>query len=158
MKSRPADKSAEGSNRVPTLQDQQLLTLLDESYGTTNVDGGDASYIASGSWLPESERAFEQRLAHLAQQHNFKTTMLTDKQVLQLEHELSEQQELRSSQPATSYNRLSKPFKTAEVSDVRYENIAIHNATQWSIWIGPQQAIYSGACSLLWPWVPGTSH
>eukprot|EP00660_Eupelagonema_oceanica_P007966 gene7966-15690_t len=33
----------------------------------------------------------------------------------------------------------------------------MESPTQWPIWIGPQQAIYSGACSLLWPSTPGTS-
>jgi polygalacturonase len=43
---------------------------------------------------------------------------------------------------------------TAEISDVLYENIQIHNASQWSIWIGPQQAAFKDACSLLWPFIP----
>ena len=36
-----------------------------------------------------------------------------------------------------------------------YENIRIENASQWPIWIGPQQAVYHDQCSLLWPFVPG---
>jgi hypothetical protein len=46
---------------------------------------------------------------------------------------------------------------TGEITDVLYENILINNASQWSIWIGPQQAGYKHACSLLWPFIPGTS-
>ncbi|EGD82886.1 hypothetical protein PTSG_03517 [Salpingoeca rosetta] len=40
---------------------------------------------------------------------------------------------------------------TGSISDVLYENITIYNPTQWAIWIGPQQAGYKHACSLLWP-------
>eukprot|EP00043_Microstomoeca_roanoka_P003609 m.44775 g.44775 ORF g.44775 m.44775 type:complete len:440 (+) comp12130_c0_seq1:309-1628(+) len=40
---------------------------------------------------------------------------------------------------------------TGEITDVLYQNITIYNPTQWAIWIGPQQAGYQGACSLLWP-------
>eukprot|EP00056_Hartaetosiga_gracilis_P006791 m.100842 g.100842 ORF g.100842 m.100842 type:complete len:448 (-) comp12559_c0_seq1:1399-2742(-) len=40
---------------------------------------------------------------------------------------------------------------TGEITDVLYHNITIYNPTQWAIWIGPQQAGYGGACSLLWP-------
>ena len=36
-----------------------------------------------------------------------------------------------------------------------YENVVMDEPEQWSIWIGPQQAIYGGACSLFWPYVPG---
>ncbi|CAF1056545.1 unnamed protein product [Didymodactylos carnosus] len=35
---------------------------------------------------------------------------------------------------------------TGEISDVLYENIQINNVSQWSIWIGPQQAGFKGAC------------
>ena len=42
---------------------------------------------------------------------------------------------------------------TGEIRDVLYENIVIDNPTQWAVWIGPQQAVYDGACSLLWPYV-----
>lgn len=45
---------------------------------------------------------------------------------------------------------------TGEITNVTYENILINNASQWAIWIGPQQAGYKDACSLLWPFVPGT--
>lgn len=44
---------------------------------------------------------------------------------------------------------------TGEITDVLYENIVLTQPEQWAIWIGPQQAIYSGACSLAWPFVPG---
>merc|ERR1711907_719663 len=37
------------------------------------------------------------------------------------------------------------------MGDVLYTNITIVHPTQWAIWIGPQQAGYRGACSLLWP-------
>ncbi|KRX05518.1 Pectin lyase fold/virulence factor [Pseudocohnilembus persalinus] len=40
---------------------------------------------------------------------------------------------------------------TGEISDVLYKNITMFQPTQWPIWIGPQQASYEGACSLLWP-------
>jgi hypothetical protein len=40
---------------------------------------------------------------------------------------------------------------TGEIRDVLYQNITMYNPTQWAIWIGPQQAGYSNACSLLWP-------
>ena len=40
---------------------------------------------------------------------------------------------------------------TGEISDVLYQNITIYNPTQWAVWIGPQQASYATACSLLWP-------
>jgi len=46
---------------------------------------------------------------------------------------------------------------TGEITDILYENILISNASQWSIWIGPQQAAFPGACSLLWPFLPETS-
>lgn len=46
--------------------------------------------------------------------------------------------------------------ETGEITDVTYENILIRNASQWSIWIGPQQAGYKDACSLAWPFIPGT--
>lgn len=46
---------------------------------------------------------------------------------------------------------------TGEITDILYENIQIHNASQWAIWIGPQQAGFKGACSLLWPFVPGAA-
>ena len=54
-------------------------------------------------------------------------------------------------------SRPGKPGETGEITDVTYENILINNASQWSIWIGPQQAGYKDACSLLWPFVPTTS-
>eukprot|EP01006_Ploeotia_vitrea_P059948 TRINITY_DN75042_c0_g1_i1.p1 TRINITY_DN75042_c0_g1~~TRINITY_DN75042_c0_g1_i1.p1 ORF type:complete len:493 (-),score=16.00 TRINITY_DN75042_c0_g1_i1:28-1506(-) len=41
------------------------------------------------------------------------------------------------------------------ITDILYQNITLYRPEQWAIWIGPQQAIYSGACSLLWP-DPGT--
>ena len=44
--------------------------------------------------------------------------------------------------------------ETASISNILYENITIHNATQWSFWLGPQQASYDGACSLFWPFLP----
>eukprot|EP00055_Hartaetosiga_balthica_P015670 m.94148 g.94148 ORF g.94148 m.94148 type:complete len:450 (-) comp8922_c0_seq6:2883-4232(-) len=40
---------------------------------------------------------------------------------------------------------------TGEITDVLYHNITIYNPTQWAVWIGPQQAGYEGACSLVWP-------
>ncbi|CAF1204769.1 unnamed protein product [Adineta steineri] len=46
---------------------------------------------------------------------------------------------------------------TGEITDILYESIQIHNASQWAIWIGPQQAAFKGACSLLWPFIPETS-
>jgi polygalacturonase len=45
---------------------------------------------------------------------------------------------------------------TGEITDILYENIQINNASQWAIWIGPQQAAFKGACSLLWPFIPET--
>ncbi|UJR17717.1 hypothetical protein I4U23_004615 [Adineta vaga] len=44
---------------------------------------------------------------------------------------------------------------TGEISNILYENIQIYNASQWAIWLGPQQAAFKGACSLLWPFIPG---
>jgi len=38
---------------------------------------------------------------------------------------------------------------TGEITDILYENIQINNASQWAIWIGPQQAAFKGVCSLL---------
>lgn len=32
-----------------------------------------------------------------------------------------------------------------------FENVTIIRPTQWSVWIGPQQAIYAGSCALTWP-------
>ena len=46
---------------------------------------------------------------------------------------------------------------TGEITDILYENIQINNASQWAIWIGPQQAAFKGACSLLWPFIPEAS-
>eukprot|EP00730_Choanoeca_flexa_P000983 TRINITY_DN10428_c0_g1_i1.p1 TRINITY_DN10428_c0_g1~~TRINITY_DN10428_c0_g1_i1.p1 ORF type:complete len:431 (+),score=90.49 TRINITY_DN10428_c0_g1_i1:1228-2520(+) len=46
---------------------------------------------------------------------------------------------------------------TGEIRDVLYQNITIYNPTQWAIWIGPQQAGYKDACSLLWPEDPFSS-
>jgi len=46
------------------------------------------------------------------------------------------------------------PKGTGSITDILYQNITIHNSSQWSIWIGPQQAIYSKACNLLWPFDP----
>jgi hypothetical protein len=43
---------------------------------------------------------------------------------------------------------------TGEITNILYENITIINATQWPIWIGPQQAIYQDSCSLFWPFMP----
>ena len=43
---------------------------------------------------------------------------------------------------------------TGEIKDILYENIIMDEPTQVPIWIGPQQAVYTGACSLLWPEVP----
>ena len=43
------------------------------------------------------------------------------------------------------------PPDTGEITDITYQNITINNPTQWAIWIGPQQAAFEGACSLLWP-------
>jgi len=51
-------------------------------------------------------------------------------------------------------SRPGKPGETGEITDVLYENILIRNASQWSIWIGPQQASYKEACSLIWPFFP----
>ncbi|CAF0775861.1 unnamed protein product [Adineta ricciae] len=53
-------------------------------------------------------------------------------------------------------SRPGLPGHTGEITNVTYENILINNASQWSIWIGPQQAGYKEACSLLWPFVPKT--
>jgi len=50
-------------------------------------------------------------------------------------------------------SRPGNPGDTGEITDVLYENIEINNASQWAIWIGPQQASYAGACSLLWPFL-----
>ena len=44
--------------------------------------------------------------------------------------------------------------KTGQITNVLYENITMDRPTQVPIWIGPQQAIYHGACSLLWPQIP----
>jgi len=46
------------------------------------------------------------------------------------------------------------PTDTGEITNILYQNITIKNASQWSLWIGPQQAIYAGACNLLWPDIP----
>ena len=46
--------------------------------------------------------------------------------------------------------------RSGEITDITYKNITIVNSTQWPVWIGPQQAIYEGACSLLWPFTPFT--
>ncbi len=43
--------------------------------------------------------------------------------------------------------------ETGEIRDILYENIQIYNASQWAIWIGPQQAGFKGACSLLLPFI-----
>jgi len=43
---------------------------------------------------------------------------------------------------------------TGQITNVLYENIVMDKPTQVPIWIGPQQAVYNGACSLLWPEVP----
>jgi len=51
----------------------------------------------------------------------------------------------------------SHPGTTGEVSHILYDNITIFNASQWALWLGPQQAAYSGDCSLLWPFLPGTT-
>lgn len=51
-------------------------------------------------------------------------------------------------------SRPGAPGHTGEITDVLYENILIRNASQWSIWIGPQQASYKEACSLIWPFFP----
>lgn len=41
-----------------------------------------------------------------------------------------------------------------KISNISYENIQINNnASQWTFWIGPQQAAIKGACSLLWPFI-----
>ena len=45
---------------------------------------------------------------------------------------------------------------TGEISNILYEDIVIENAEQWAFWIGPQQAGYKGACSLAWPYLPGS--
>lgn len=42
---------------------------------------------------------------------------------------------------------------TGEITNILYENILIKNASQWAIWMGPQQAAFKGACSLLWPFI-----
>lgn len=41
---------------------------------------------------------------------------------------------------------------TAIIKDIQFTNITISNPSQWPIWIGPQQAVYNGACSLTWPY------
>jgi polygalacturonase len=43
---------------------------------------------------------------------------------------------------------------TGEITNILYDNITIINATQWAVWIGPQQAIYPESCSLFWPFMP----
>ena len=48
------------------------------------------------------------------------------------------------------------PLGTAEISNILYENITMNSPEQWGFWLGPQQAVYSGCCSLLWPFVPLT--
>ena len=53
-------------------------------------------------------------------------------------------------------SRPGGPGETGEITNVTYENILINNASQWAIWIGPQQAGYKDACSLLWPFIPDT--
>eukprot|EP00483_Globobulimina_turgida_P005037 UN05047 len=40
------------------------------------------------------------------------------------------------------------------ISNILYENITMDSPTNVPIWIGPQQAIYDGQCSLLWPMDP----
>lgn len=53
-------------------------------------------------------------------------------------------------------SRPGKINESAMVTNIVYDNITILNPSQWGIWIGPQQAIYDKACSLLWPYIPGT--
>ena len=54
-------------------------------------------------------------------------------------------------------SRPGAPGDTGEITNVLYENIRIDSPTQWAIWIGPQQAGYSDACSLAWPFDPFAS-
>lgn len=54
------------------------------------------------------------------------------------------------------YLKSNPTHGTGEVSNILYENIRIYNAEQWAFWLGPQQAVYPGVCSLLWPYVPFT--
>ena len=52
------------------------------------------------------------------------------------------------------------PAPCGSISDVLYQNITMEQPMgegSWAVWIGPQQAIYPGACSLFWPDTPGTS-
>ena len=51
-------------------------------------------------------------------------------------------------------SRPGNPNYTGEITDIYYENITMDAPTQVPIWIGPQQAIYTGACNILWPKVP----
>ena len=41
--------------------------------------------------------------------------------------------------------------ETGQITNVLYENIYMEEPDQYAIWIGPQQAIYSGCCALTWP-------
>ena len=44
------------------------------------------------------------------------------------------------------------PAASAEITDIRFENITMDEPEQVPIWIGPaQEADSKGACSLLWP-------
>eukprot|EP01084_Bolivina_argentea_P248964 416581_1 len=46
------------------------------------------------------------------------------------------------------------PTEDGVIQNVLYENVTMDKPTQYSIWIGPQQAVYSGCCELTWPQNP----
>ena len=47
---------------------------------------------------------------------------------------------------------LSQKQKTGQITNILYQNITMIEPSQYSIWLGPQQAIYHHQCSLLWPY------
>merc|ERR1719203_50282 len=38
-----------------------------------------------------------------------------------------------------------------QITNILYENIYMEAPDQYGIWIGPQQAVYSGCCAITWP-------
>mmetsp|Transcript_3689 Transcript_3689/g.13260 ORF Transcript_3689/g.13260 Transcript_3689/m.13260 type:complete len:589 (+) Transcript_3689:118-1884(+) len=157
VKSRPDAQAAEGSYRPPSARDQELLELLQRSYredeeleGTLLAAHGG---VRGGDDDSESLEAFLERVQSVFDGMGLELTPLDEGALLALDAEAQEQQQEMGAGGASE----TATGMSAEISDVMYENIVIHKPTQWSIWVGPQQAVYAGACSLLWPWVPGTS-
>eukprot|EP00958_Prasinococcus_capsulatus_P017696 scaffold2017_cov387-Prasinococcus_capsulatus_cf.AAC.2 len=155
VKSRPDAQAAEGSYRPPSARDQELLELLQRSYredeeleGTLLAAHGG---VRGGDDDSESLEAFLERVQSVFDGMGLELTPLDEGALLALDAEAQEQQQEMGAGGASE----TATGMSAEISDVMYENIVIHKPTQWSIWVGPQQAVYAGACSLLWPWVPG---